>query len=71
MGKGCSVMNRVKSFYGGIHPVYDGKELTASTGISEAPLLERYYVPVSENAGKAPVPVVSRGDKVRKYQLNL
>ena len=62
-------MNRVKSFYGGIHPVYDGKELTASTGISEAPLLERYYVPVSENAGKAPVPVVSRGDKVRKYQL--
>ena len=62
-------MNRVKSFSGGIHPAYDGKELTAAAGITEAPLLDKYCVLVSENSGKAPIPVVSKGDKVKKYQL--
>ena len=62
-------MNHIKSFPGGIHPRYDGKALTNSAGVIEAPLQERYYVLVSENAGKPPIPVVAKGDKVKKYQV--
>ena len=57
------------TFSGGIHPAGDGKELTNKLAIRSAWLLERYFVLLAENAGKPPVPVVKKGDKVRKYQL--
>ena len=59
----------VMTFSGGIHPVGDGKDLTCKSAVRTAPLLERYFVLLSENAGKPPVPVVKKGDKVQKYQL--
>ena len=62
-------MSRIKTFKGGIHPAHDGKELTCNMPITEAPLLEKYYVLFSENAGKAPRPTAAVGDKVKKYQL--
>lgn len=57
------------SFKGGIHPAEDGKSLSNRKPVRTAPLLERYFVAVAENAGKPPKPVVSKGDKVAKYQL--
>ena len=62
-------MSKLKSFKGGIHPEYDGKALTCDLPITEVPILEKYYVLLSENAGKPPVPKVAKGDKVKKYQL--
>jgi len=59
----------VMTFSGGIHPVGDGKCLSNSAAIKKAPLLEKYFVLLAENAGKPPVPVVKKGDKVDKYQL--
>ena len=59
----------VMTFSGGIHPAGDGKDLTCKMAVRTAPLLERYFVLLSENAGKPPVPVVKKGDKVSKYQL--
>lgn len=59
----------VMTFSGGIHPVGDGKDLTCKSAVRTAPLLERYFVLLTENAGKPPVPVVKKGDKVQKYQL--
>ena len=57
------------SFKGGIHPSGNGKELTSAKTIMTAPLLERYFVLLSQNAGKAPEPVVTKGDTVKKNQL--
>ena len=57
------------SFKGGIHPAGNGKELSSAKEIKTAPLLERYFVLLSQNAGKAPEPVVAKGDSVKKYQL--
>ncbi len=57
------------TFSGGIHPAGDGKDLTCNQAVRRAPLLERYFVLLSENAGKPPVPVVKKGDIVSKYQL--
>ena len=62
-------MKPPKTFKGGIHPVYDGKELTASKAVAEVPLLEKYYVLLGANAGKPPKPCVAKGDKVKKFQL--
>ena len=59
----------VMTFSGGIHPVGDGKELTCKQAVRKAPLLEKYFVLLAENAGKPPIPVVKKGDKVQKYQL--
>ncbi len=59
----------VMTFKGGIHPAADGKQLSASRPVQDAPLLEKYYVLVSENAGKPPAVRVKKGDKVKKYQL--
>ena len=59
----------VMTFSGGIHPVGDGKRLSNAAAVRRAPLLERYFVLLAENAGKPPVPVVKKGDKVAKYQL--
>ena len=62
-------MNRPGTFKRGIHPQYDGKDLTASAGIVDAPLLEKYYVILPENTGRPPIPCVAKGDTVKKYQL--
>ena len=57
------------TFKNGIHPVYHGKELSESAATEVSPLLERYTVAVSQNAGKPPEIIVNPGDKVKKYQL--
>lgn len=57
------------SFKGGIHPSGNGKELTSAKAIQTAPLFDRYFVLLGQNAGKAPEPVVAKGDNVKKYQL--
>ncbi len=57
------------TFSGGIHPAGDGKILTSKQAVRTAPILEKYFVLLAENAGKPPVPVVKKGDKVSKYQL--
>jgi len=57
------------TFSGGIHPAGDGKNLTCNFAVRTAPLLERYFVLLMENAGKPPIPVVKKGDTVKKYQL--
>ena len=59
----------VMTFSGGIHPAGDGKDLTCKQAVRTAPLLEKYFVLLMENAGKPPIPVVKKGDKVVKYQL--
>lgn len=59
----------VMTFSGGIHPVANRKSLSNKKDIRKAPLLERYFVLLMENAGKPPKPVVKKGDKVAKYQL--
>ena len=57
------------TFAGGIHPHGDGKSLSCYTPVQTAPLLDKYLVILAQNAGKAPVPVVKKGDTVKKYQL--
>ncbi|MBO5990423.1 MAG: electron transport complex subunit RsxC, partial [Lentisphaeria bacterium] len=57
------------SFRGGIHPSGDGKSLSCRKSVQTPPLLERYFVLLGQNAGKAPEPVVAKGDTVKKYQL--
>ena len=48
----------VLTFEGGIHPSGDGKALSSGSPIAAAPLLAKYQVVISENAGKPPKPVV-------------
>lgn len=57
------------SFKGGIHPSGDGKNLSSAKAIESAPIFERYFVLLGQNAGKAPEAVVAKGDAVKKYQL--
>ena len=57
------------TFRNGIHPVYHGKELSDGFPVRTAPLLERYTVPVAQNAGKMPEVIVKPGEKVKKYQF--
>ncbi len=61
--------NKLFTFEGGIHPVNDGKALSENAAIRVAPLFDNYRVPLSQNAGKPPKPVVQPGDAVLKYQL--
>jgi len=57
------------SFHGGIHPAESGKALSEGTPVQTPPLLDRYFVVISESVGKPPKPVVNAGDLVKKYQL--
>ena len=59
----------VMTFSGGIHPVANRKSLSNRKTVQTAPLLERYFVLLSENAGKPPKAIVKKGDKVARYQL--
>ena len=59
----------VMTFSGGIHPHGDGKSLSCRMQVQNVPLLEKYQVIIAQNAGKPPVPVVKKGDVVKKYQL--
>ena len=54
----------VMTFKGGIHPSGDGKRLSRNSSVQIPPLLEKYTVLLSENAGKPPKAVVKVGDKV-------
>ena len=42
----------VMTFSGGIHPLGDGKSLSNKMAVVPAPLLDKYFVLLSENAGK-------------------
>ncbi len=57
------------SFSGGIHPEYDGKELSSACAISQVPLLDKYIIPISQNVGKPPKIVVKKGDTVKKGDI--
>ena len=57
------------TFSGGIHPHGDGKALSCYNCIQSVPLLEKYQIILAQNAGKPPIPVVKKGDEVKKYQL--
>ena len=59
----------VMTFYGGIHPHGDGKRLSCFNCIQSVQLLEKYNVILAQNAGNPPVPIVKKGDQVKKYQL--
>lgn len=59
----------VMTFSGGIHPHGDGKSLSCYIPVKNVPLLDKYSVILAQNAGKPPVPVVKKGDVVKKYQL--
>ncbi len=59
----------VLTFKGGIHPVGDGKTLSADAPVLAAPLFDRYFVAVSQNVGKVPKVLVKAGDEVKKNQL--
>ena len=57
------------TFSGGIHPCGDGKNLTCFNAVQTVPILEKYQIILAQNAGNPPVPVVKKGDEVKKYQL--
>ncbi len=57
------------SFPGGIHPAGKHKELSSSTPIQTAPLMEKYHVVLAQNVGKPPKMIVEPGTEVKKYQL--
>ena len=59
----------VMTFSGGIHPNGDGKRLSCFNCVQSVPLLEKYNVILAQNAGNPPLPVVKKGDTVKKYQL--
>ena len=59
----------VMTFSGGIHPHGDGKALSCYSCVQTVPLLAKYQVILAQNAGKPPLPVVKKGDEVKKYQL--
>lgn len=59
---------RLGKFFGGIHPSYD-KELASGRAIETMPLPERLVVPLAQNLGAAPKPVVKKGDAVKRGQL--
>lgn len=56
------------TFQGGIHPDYDGKDLSQNAVIEVAPLYEKYEVAIQQNIGKAPKLIVAVGDEVKKGQ---
>jgi H+/Na+-translocating ferredoxin:NAD+ oxidoreductase subunit C len=60
---------KVVTFSGGVHPDYDGKDLTRECAITEAPLLDQYQVIVHQNIGAPPKVIVNTGDEVKKGQV--
>ena len=54
------------TFQGGIHPSYDGKDLSKDAVVQIAPLYEKYEVALQQNIGKAPKLIVAVGDEVKK-----
>ncbi len=57
------------TFKGGIHPTSDGKALSSSAAIQDAPLLEEYQVIIHQNIGAPPKVLVAKGDEVKKGQV--
>ncbi|QSH41572.1 electron transport complex subunit RsxC [Lentisphaerota bacterium ZTH] len=57
------------TFKGGVHPARDGKDLSRSAAIQEAPLLDEYQVIVQQNIGAPPKLLVKKGDEVKKGQM--
>ena len=48
--------------------VYKGKEISCTTPIRTAPLLEKYIVPLHQNIGAPPKLIVEKGQTVKKGQ---
>jgi len=61
--------SKAVTFPGGIHPDYDGKDLTRECAIVEAPLLDQYQVIIHQNIGAPPKAIVKFGDEVKKGQV--
>ena len=57
-----------KSFYGGIHPK-DNKKFSSEAPIEVAPIPKRVVIPVRQHIGAEAIPVVEKGDIVKKGQL--
>ena len=57
------------TFKGGIHPAKDGKALSSSATIQDAPLLEEYQLIIQQNIGAPPKLLVAKGDEVKKGQI--
>ncbi len=55
-------------FKGGVHP-NEGKELSCSNAIQDAPLLDKYTVILHQHIGAPPKLIVQKGDEVKKGQL--
>lgn len=52
---------------GGVHPPEN--KLSANEPIIRLPLPKQLFIPLSQNLGVAPIPVVKKGDEVKKGQL--
>jgi Na+-translocating ferredoxin:NAD+ oxidoreductase subunit C len=57
-----------RKFFGGVHPEYR-KELTESLPIEVMPLPRRLIVHFAQNLGTAPMPIVKKGDMVKRGQV--
>ena len=62
-------MLKLGSFDGGVHLPEEGKLLTSAKAVSDAPLLERYFVILHQSIGAPSKPIVKAGDLVKKGQL--
>jgi len=61
-------MIKIKTFKrGGIHP--DDKKLTKEVPIEEFPIPDKVYIPLTQNLGAPPEPIVKKGDFVKTGQL--
>lgn len=58
----------IKSFRGGVHPK-DSKFYTAGKPIETAPLPEVAVIPMRQHIGAASIPIVKKGDLVKKGQV--
>jgi len=55
-------------FHGGVHP-WEGKDLTNSVSVQDAPLLDKYVVLLQQHIGAPPKPVVKKKDHVLRGQV--
>ncbi|MFA4944490.1 MAG: electron transport complex subunit RsxC [Lentisphaeria bacterium] len=62
-------MSKLCRFPGGVHPLYDGKDLSAGEAVRCPPLLPAYIVPLQQHLGQPGEWVVKKGDTVKKGQL--
>jgi len=62
------MLQKLFKFKGGVKP-QTHKAMSVQASIGEAPLCERYYVPLHQSIGGKANPVVSVGQQVRKGQL--